>query len=117
VRVARSSGGTFGIDDNPSTVARNVVKAGDTYTAAAWVRSAVASSTGKQVQILIRERNSSNTIVRTSTASATLTTAFQKIQVTATVRTANDSLEVIVQQTGAATGNAFHADLVSLVKG
>jgi hypothetical protein len=117
VRIARSSGGTFGLDDNPNTVARNVVKAGDKYTAAAWVKSAVASSTGKQVQILIRERNSSNTIVRTSTASATLTASFQKIQVTATVLTANNSLEVLVQQTGAASGNAFHADLVSLVKG
>jgi hypothetical protein len=117
VRVNRASGTTFGLDDNPNTVARNIVRAGDRYTAAAWVKSAVASSTGKQVQILIRERNSGGTIVRTSTASATLTATFQRIQVTATVQTANNSLDVLVQQTGAGAGNAFHADLVSMVKG
>ena len=81
------------------------------------MKSAVASSTGKQVQILIRERNSGGSIVRTSTASATLTATFQRIQVTATVQTANNSLDVLVQQTGAGAGNVFHADLVSMVKG
>ena len=116
VKVSRSSGTSYGLDDNPNTLAKTLA-AGNTYTAAAWVQSAATASNGKPVTIQIRERNAFGTIVKTTTGTGTLTgTGFAKITVTHTVAAANHSLDVFVRQTGAAAGHAFYADLVSLVK-
>jgi hypothetical protein len=58
----------------------------------------------------LRERDASNTNVKLSTATATLTADFQELQTSATIVTTGDSLDVYVFQDNAVTGDSFYAD-------
>ncbi len=111
VRVNRSSGTYFTIDagDNVTSTAAA------TYVATAWVKAASSSSVGKTIQLRLRERTPAGaTIADASSPVATLTNSWQQITVQRTT-TAGNRLGVRLSHTSAVSGDAFHADALSLV--
>ena len=113
-RVTRSSGTYFTIDGG-NNVSPTV--AGTTYTATAWVKAASASSVGKPIQIKLRERTTSGTVVAdVGSANVLLTNAWQQLTVTRTTAAGNQ-LGVRLSHGSAVTGNAFFADAFTLVRG
>jgi hypothetical protein len=111
VRVTRSSGTYFTIDGGDNVT--STVPA--TYTARAWVKAASSSSVGKPIQIRLRERNTAGvTIADASSPVLALTNSWQQITVQRTTAAGN-RLGVRLSHTSAVTGDAFHADAVSLV--
>ena len=116
VRVTRSTGTSFTIDDGARAVPSLV--AGTTYTAEAWVKAASASSVGKPIQIKLRERTASGTVVAdVGSANVSLTNAWQKITVSRTVVTAGGNLGLRVSHGNAVAGDAFFADAAVLRTG
>ena len=64
----------------------------------------------------MRQRTASGTVTKTATANVTLTAAFQKVTVTLRHGGGRPHIDVRLTQAGAAAGNAFAADLISLVR-
>jgi len=111
--VKRTSEGRFGIDDSPSTIAST--SAGQSYTGTAYVRASSASSVGKRVVMLMRERNASGSIVRTGTAlPVTLTNSFQRIALSVSAQGSGNNLDIYVYQESAVSGNAFYVDAITI---
>jgi PKD repeat protein len=116
VKVTRSSGSSFTIDDGARAV-KNLV-AGTTYSAEVWVKAASASAVGKPIQIKLRERTASGSVVAdVGSANIALTTSWQKLSVSRTVVTAGGDLGLRVSQSGAVAGDAFYADAAVLRTG
>ena len=114
MQVSQASGTFYTIDDTPDTVPS--ATAGTNYTGTAYVKAATASAVGKPVRIVVRERTAAGAFVaETSSAAVTLTNAFQAITVTGTAQTTGDVIDLYIQQDTAVAGNAFYADLISLV--
>jgi len=112
-KVTRSSGTAFTIDDGARAVTST--RAGTSYVAEAWVRAATASSVGKPVQILLRERTSTGTAVAdVGSPNVALTNAWQRITVSRIATTTGGNLGVRVNQGSAVTGNAFWVDAAVL---
>ncbi len=114
MQVSQASGTFYTIDDTPDTVPS--ATAGTNYTGTAYVKAATASAVGKPVRIVVRERTAAGGLVaETTSAAVTLTNAFQPITVTRTAQTTGDVIDLYIQQDTAVAGNAFYADLISLV--
>lgn len=112
-KVSHSAGTSFTVNDHPANVSSST--AGQEYIASAWVKAASSSSQGKLVTLKLRERNSSGTTVQEwSSAALSLTTSFQKISVSGYAINNGDSLDVRISHAGAASGDAFYADLFEL---
>ncbi|MGE5482856.1 MAG: carbohydrate binding domain-containing protein [Bacteroidota bacterium] len=112
-KVTRSTGSSFTIDDNPASVSSTV--AGQKYWASAWVKAASSSSLGKTVTLRLREINSSGVLVKeTVSPGIALTNSFQQLFVTVTVTASGNTLDLRISQGGAASGDAFYADLFDL---
>ena len=118
-RVARTSGTAFTLDDAPETVLS--AAAGTPYSARAFVKAAATTSVGKRVRIFLREGTPGPTgrYLRTiSGPSVVLTNAFQPVTAQITAQTAGNELEVILgMESGAAAGDAFFVDRISLTNG
>ena len=114
MQVSQTSGTFYTIDDTPDTVPS--ATAGTNYTGTAYVKAATASAVGKPVRIVVRERTAAGGLVaETTSAAVTLTNTFQPITVTRTAQTTGDVVDLYIQQDTAVAGNAFYADLISLV--
>jgi hypothetical protein len=87
---------------------------GQTYTAAAYVAAGNSATVGKPVSLILREKNSAGTTYKLFTASATLTTAFQRLTITGTVERVGDTVDVYVLQEQAVAGNSLLVDAVTL---
>ena len=115
-KVTRSSGTAFTIDDGARAVPSTT--AGTSYVAEAWVKAATASSVGKPIQIMLRERTSAGTVVAdVGSPKVALTNAWQQLTVSRVTTTTGGSLGVRVNHGSAATGNAFWVDAVLLSGG
>ncbi len=115
-KVTRSSGTSFTIDDGARAVPSLV--AGTTYTAEIWVKAASASSVGKPIQIKLRERTASGTVVAdVGSPNVALTNSWQKLTLTRTVVTAGGNLGLRVSHGSAVAGDAFYADAALLRTG
>ena len=66
--VTRSSGTTFGLEDNPDTVTASA--ANDQYQGSAYVKSTATGSTGKVVTLTVQERTTAGTVTKTATATS-----------------------------------------------
>lgn len=116
VKVSQSTGTSFTVNDQPANVSSTT--AGQEYIASAWVKAASGSSVGKVVTLKLRERNSSNTTVQEwSSAPLNLTNTFQKLSVSGYALNNGDSLDIRISHGGAASGDAFYADLFELKLG
>jgi hypothetical protein len=112
---------TFAIDDSPATVINPTQ--GHTYTATVWVK-ADTGSTGKRVDLILRERGGATADERSyNTPITTLSGTWKKLTVTHTVlRNDRTSLDLYVLQRGAPAnpspggGDAFRVDNVTMVK-
>lgn len=112
VKVTRTAGTSFTIDDSPTSVVS--VPASVPYRATAAVRAATASAIGKPVQIFLRERTASGAVVRNVAGPAVpLTTAFQTVTAELTPAVGNQ-VEIYLGQKSAVAGDAFHVDDVQL---
>ena len=111
-RIAAARTGGYSLDDAPDTV--RATTAGKTYTASATVASASSSANGKRISLIIREKTTAGATVHLGTATTTLSSAFQRLTVTKKVQSSGNVLDVYVYQEGAAIGDAFLADAISL---
>jgi hypothetical protein len=111
--VTRKSGPEFGLQ------AANVVPsgtAGSVYQATAWLAAGSSSSVGKTAVVVVRELDASGSLVASQDSpSIGLTTSFQQVQVSLRIARTGDRLDVRVLQRQVSGGNAFRADLVTLV--
>lgn len=113
VKVTRTTGTSFTVDDEPPTIASTTT--GQKYWASVWVRAASTSSQGKNVTLRLREINSSGVLVKeTISPGIVLTNTFQQLFVTVTAASGGNTLDMRISQTGAATGDAFYADQFEL---
>ncbi len=109
VRVTRTTGTSYTVDDNPATVTATM--AGQTYWASAWVKAASTSSQGKSVTLRLREINSSGVLVKETISQAIpLATTFRQLFITATAVGSGNTLDIRISQSGAASGDSFYAD-------
>jgi beta-glucanase (GH16 family) len=113
-RVSRTSGTAYSIDDAMPSVAATAV--GASYSTQAYVAAAAAVTVGKKVSLVLRERSSSGAEISTSESQpVVLTTAFQRLDVTATSYTAGSRVEVyVIQEQGGVAGDAFFVDAITL---
>lgn len=112
-KVTHSTGDAFSIYEEPPSFTASI--AGKRYMASAWVRAASASSSGKRVQLRIRERRpGGEQVAESSSAPLALTDSFQRLTVSMTAAYDGDSLDIRVSQSGAASGDAFYVDLLVL---
>ena len=111
-KVTRSSGTSFTIDDGGRVVPSTT--AGVSYQAEAWVKATVASSVGKPIQIKLRERTATGTVVAdlSSPASVLLSSSWQKISIGLVTTTNGGDVGVRISQSGAVAGSAFYVDAV-----
>ncbi|WP_342377023.1 family 16 glycosylhydrolase [Myxococcus stipitatus] len=112
VRVTRTAGDMYSLDDAPDAVASTT--AGTVYRASAYVAAGNAGTVGKPVVLVVRERNAAGATVGYAEDSASLTTAFQHLTVDAPVQQSGNRVDVYVLQSGAVSGNVFLADAVTL---
>jgi hypothetical protein len=115
MRVTQAAGSLYTLDDYPSTVPQ--APAGASYSATAWVKAASPSAVGKRICLYIRERTAALDFLELNEACLQLTTTFAPLSVTATTQQASEVLDLVVTQYGAASGDSFYVDLVSMVAG
>ena len=116
VKVTRTAGTAFTLDDSPTTVAATT--AGATYRGSAAVKAASASSVGKPVELFFRERSPSGATLRT-VAGPTLTVSntFQVATVELVPLATGNQLEIYIGQKSGAAGNALYVDDVQMKAG
>jgi PKD repeat protein len=113
VRVTRTSGTSFAIDDNAVNVPNTTP--GRLYTATVSVKAATSASVGDTVRLRLRERTSGGTqVADVASPSTTLTTAWKQLLVTRTTSTTGGNLGVRVVHSNAGSGTAMFADAFSL---
>ena len=114
-KVTRAAGTFYTIDNTPDEVLSTT--AGTAYSGTAYVKAAATSAVGKPVRIVIREWTPAGAMVKeTSSTAVNLTNAFQAITVTGfTAQTTGDHVDLYIQQDNAVAGDAFYADLISMV--
>ncbi|WP_217914881.1 PKD domain-containing protein [Miltoncostaea marina] len=114
-RVARTTGTSFTIDDEPTTIGS--ATKGAEYTGRAYVKAAATASVGKQVKIYMRERSASGAVLRTVAGPAvTLGNGFIPVTASLTASASGNQIELYVAHTGAVTGSAFYIDAVTLTR-
>ena len=116
-KITRAAGTYYTIDDTPDTVPN--VTGGTTYNAVAYVKAAAAQSVGKPVRIVVRERKTVNgaLVKETSSSAVNLSSAYQKVTVSAVAVTSGEAVDMYVQQDGAVANDSFYVDAISLVAG
>ncbi|NTX34768.1 family 16 glycosylhydrolase [Myxococcus sp. CA033] len=113
VRVTRSAGDAYSLDDAPDAVASTTV--GTVYRAQVFIAASNAGTVGKPVVLAVRERNGAGTSVGyAESPEVGLTTAFQQLTVETTVQQTGNTLDVYVLQSNATAGNAFLVDALTL---
>ncbi|MFB3903518.1 MAG: carbohydrate binding domain-containing protein [Acidobacteriota bacterium] len=116
VKVTRSTGTSFTVDDNPASVSSTT--AGQTYKGSAWVKAASSSSVGKTVTLRMRELTTGGALVQEwASTGVVLSNNFQKLSVSATPQGNGNTLDIRISQTGAVSGDAFYADLFVILPG
>jgi hypothetical protein len=106
-----STASTYGtLQDSPNWV--TTTSAG-TYTGTMWVRSDTAGAIFK----LKFQEYSGSTLVGSATAQTSLTTSWQQVTVTYTIRSPGSTLDFQAYVTSPAPGTVFYADDVSIVLG
>lgn len=115
-KLTRTAGTAFTVDDTNPTVPSTA--AGASYNASAQIAAATASSVGKNSRIFLRERNSAGSVLRTvSGPTLTLSGSFQEATASITPLSAGNKIEVYIDQSGAASGDAIYLDSISLTAG
>jgi hypothetical protein len=84
-----------------------------TYTGTMWVRSDTAGAVFK----LKFQEYSGGTLVGSAISQATLTTSWQQVTVTYTIKSPGSTLDFLAYVSSPAPGTAFYADDVSIVLG
>jgi parallel beta-helix repeat protein len=106
-----STASTFAtLQDSPNWV--TTTSAG-TYTGTMWVRSDTAGAVFK----LKFQEYSGSTLVGSATAQATLTTSWQQVTVTYTIKSPGSTLDFQAYVSSPAPGTAFYADDASIIIG
>src|SRR5690606_36773584 len=109
VRVTRTRGASYTVDDNPATVTATL--AGQTYWASACVKAASTSSQGKSVKLRLREINASGVLVKETISEAIpLATTFRQLSITATAVGSVKTLDFRILQNGAPSGDSISVD-------
>jgi hypothetical protein len=98
------------LQDSPNWVA--TTSAG-TYTGTMWVRADTAGAVFK----LKFQEYSGSTLVGSATAQATLTTSWQQVTVTYTIKSPGSTLDFQAYVSSPAPGTAFYADDASIIIG
>jgi PKD repeat protein len=107
-----TSSTTLGLNDSPNWV--TATRTGTTYTASVWVRS---DSPGAVVKLKVREYTGSTAVGSTS-ASVSLTTAWQQVLLGyAPVAGGSSSLDFQLYLSSAPPGTSFRADDAAVVGG
>lgn len=112
VKVSRTAGATYGLTDSANGSLPTVINARkSSYEAAAWVKAASASAVGKPVTVALREQDAQGSVLHvTAGKSATLTSSWQQVWVTAPLLGLGDNVGVLVQQGAATAGDAIDVD-------
>jgi hypothetical protein len=84
-----------------------------TYTGTLWVR---ADTAGTTLKLKFQEYNGA-TLVGTAIAQASLTTSWQRVTVTYTIKSPGSTLDCLAYVTSPAPGAVFYADDASIVLG
>ncbi|EPX60355.1 hypothetical protein D187_001842 [Cystobacter fuscus DSM 2262] len=108
VKVTPTAGTSGGYSLEASSSVASPAALG-TYSVSASVAAASTSAVGKTVILALRETDA-NGVVRVWEQTATLTQAFQRITVSATVEQTGRSLAFYIFQTGSGASDAFYAD-------
>ncbi len=113
-QVLYSGKNYISLDDNPASVVKP--EAGKRYTASAYVRTNRASSVGKPVKIVLRQRGGKQAVRGTYSPVTKLADYWQQISVSSGIDVGRTSLEVYIVQDRAVRGNGFQVDDVVLIK-
>lgn len=82
------------------------------YQAGVWV--AADTAIGQQVTLTVQELSGGVTVAQTTSSPVTLTSGFQYVGVTATAKSAGDTLQLVVTESAPATGDAYYVDSATL---
>ena len=113
IRVRRAAGISYGLTSARAPVSPAL--AGSTFRASAWVRAGSRRAVGKPLFLVVRERGPKGLITRRWRARGTLARSFARIQLPTAASRRGTVLEILISQGRAAPGDAFDADLVTLV--
>jgi len=108
VKVTRTAGTAFTLDDSPTTVTS---AAATTYRARVAVRAATTSAVGKPFEVFFRERSPSGTVLRNFAGpTVVLTNTFQVATADLAPLAAGNQLEVYFSTKQAVSGMAVYID-------
>ena len=108
VKVTRTTGTAFTLDDAPTTVPSALAT---TYHARVAVRAATASAVGKPFELFFRERNAGGTVLRNFAGpTVVLTNSFQVATADLAPLAAGNQLEVYYSTKQAVSGMAVYID-------
>jgi hypothetical protein len=112
-RVTRTSGSTFSIATSTAPVTSTA--AGAAYLAGGWVRS---DTPGRKVCLIVREWTAGGSAVGSRSSCLTSTRGWQQFSTNRYVASrGGGTVDVIVSETGAANGDSFEADGLTLTQG
>ncbi|HEX4679922.1 MAG TPA: DNRLRE domain-containing protein [Gaiellaceae bacterium] len=112
-RVARSSGSSFSILTSSKPVTSTA--AGAAYTAGGWIRS---DTPGRKVCLIVREWTTGGSLVGSRSSCLTSTRSWQQFAANRYVAARNaGTIDVTVTESGAATGDSFEVDGLTLTQG
>jgi hypothetical protein len=110
--VVVTSGMSATLDDATPAVA--AFTPGRRYAATAYVRAASSSAVGLRATITLREGVGTPSAHQTASPSVALSNTFQMVSVTVTTMPPAGTLDLYVAVSGAAAGDAFYVDDVTL---
>jgi PKD repeat protein len=114
-RAEYRSGGYFTVTSRPVSAATS--QAGVVYTAGAAVRAAATAAVGRQAYLRLTERTAGGTEVRvTSSAPLTLSSGWQRLQVSAPASASGNVFDLRVSQTPSSGGEVIEVDDVRLTR-
>jgi hypothetical protein len=112
-RVSRTAGSSFSILTSSKPVTSTSGGAG--YTAGGWVRSATP---GRHVCLIVREWTAGGSLVGSRSSCVTSAGGWQQFPAGRYVAARNnDTLDVIVTESGALSGDSFEVDGLTLTRG
>jgi hypothetical protein len=112
-RVARTWGSSFSILTSSKPVTSTA--AGAAYTAGGWIRS---DTPGRKVCLIVREWTSGGSLVGSRSSCVTSTGDWQQFAANRYVAARNaGTIDVAVTESGAATGDSFEVDGLTLTQG
>ena len=114
MRVAATAAGvSYTIADNPVSVGSS--GAGTPYTAAAYIKAGNAQTTGKQINLRLREKTAAGAVVVEYIGRLYMSGTYQRLAISGPAVRSGDQVDVRVSQDASVAGDVFLVDAITLI--